>query len=122
MPQELLIKERGVGQTQRDNFRKAHAGRSEDGVRHRRRGLSSWRQRTQFHYMVLYGMTAAQAIQAATTAAADLLGRSADVGSLSPGHFADLIAVTSDPLQRIEVLEHPDVVVKGGVLIRSGNK
>ena len=48
----------------------------------------------QFHYMVLYGMTPAEAIQAATTSAADLLGRSGDVGSLTPGHFADLIALT----------------------------
>jgi hypothetical protein len=33
-----------------------------------------------------------------------------------------LIALTADPLARIEVLEHPDVVVKGGVLIGGGNK
>jgi imidazolonepropionase-like amidohydrolase len=70
--------------------------------------------------MVLYGMTPAEAIASATTAAADLLGRSADVGALTAGHFADLIAVTKDPLQHIEVLEHPDVVVKGGMLIKGG--
>ena len=39
----------------------------------------------QFHYMVMYGMTPAQAIQAATRNAADLIGRSADVGSSDPG-------------------------------------
>jgi imidazolonepropionase-like amidohydrolase len=72
--------------------------------------------------MVMYGMTPAEAIKAATTSGADLLGRSSDVGSLTPGHFADLIALTADPLARIEVLEHPDVVVKGGVLIRGGKK
>jgi len=48
----------------------------------------------QFHYMVLYGMTSAQAIQAATINAADLIGRSSDVGQLTPGHYADLIALT----------------------------
>jgi imidazolonepropionase-like amidohydrolase len=122
MPQELLIKERGVGQTQRDNFRKAHAAGVKMAFGTDAGVYPHGDNARQFHYMVLYGMTAPEAIQAATTAAADLLGRSADVGSLSPGHFADLIAVTSDPLQRIEVLEHPDVVVKGGVLIRSGNK
>ena len=72
----------------------------------------------QFHYMVQYGMTPAEAIQAATSAAADLIGRSADVGSLAPGHFADLIALPADPLQRIEVLEHIPFVMKGGVIIK----
>ena len=56
----------------------------------------------QFHYMVMYGMTPAQAIQAATWNAADLIGRAKDVGSLTPGHYADLIAVTDDPLQHVE--------------------
>jgi len=43
--------------------------------------------------MVMYGMTPAHAIQAATWNAADLIGRSSDVGSLTTGHYADLIAV-----------------------------
>ena len=39
----------------------------------------------QFHYMVMYGMTPAEAIQAATVSAADLIGRAADVGVLTAG-------------------------------------
>ena len=122
MPQENLAKERALGQTQRNNFRKAHAAGvklafgTDAGV------YPHGDNARQFHYMVLYGMTPAEAIASATTAAADLLGRSADVGALTSGHFADLIAVTKDPLQHIEVLEHPDVVVKGGTLIKGGRE
>ena len=72
----------------------------------------------QFHYMVQYGMTPAQAIQAATVHAADLIGRSSDVGELTPGHFADLIAVPADPLQHVESLEHVAFVMKGGAIVR----
>jgi imidazolonepropionase-like amidohydrolase len=122
MPQENIIKERALGQTQRDNFRKAHAAGVKMAFGTDAGVYPHGDNARQFHYMVMYGMTPAEAIKAATTSAADLLGRSSDVGSLTPGHFADLIAVTADPLARIEVLEHPDVVVKGGALIRGGNK
>ena len=63
-------------------------------------------------------MTPMQAIQAATVNAAALMGKSKDVGSLAPGHFADLIAVTGDPLTDVAVLEHVDHVIKGGVLVK----
>jgi imidazolonepropionase-like amidohydrolase len=122
MPQENIIKERAVGQTQRDNFRKAHAAGVKMAFGTDAGVYPHGDNARQFHYMVMYGMTPAEAIKAATTSAADLLGRSSDVGSLTPGHFADLIALTTDPLARIEVLEHPDVVVKGGVLIKGGKK
>ena len=72
----------------------------------------------QFHYMVMFGMTPAQAIQAATWNAADLIGRAADVGSLTAGRYADLIAVTNDPLQHVEVLEHVQLVMKGGAVVK----
>ena len=120
MPQELMVKERGVGQLQRDNFRKAHAAGVKMAFGTDAGVYPHGDNAKQFHYMVMYGMTPAEAIRAATTSAADLLGRSGDVGSLSPGHYADLIALGSDPLQHIEVLEHPEVVVKGGVLVKGG--
>jgi imidazolonepropionase-like amidohydrolase len=122
LPQENLIKERAVGQTQRDNFRKAHAAGVKMAFGTDAGVYPHGDNARQFHYMVMYGMTPAEAIKAATTSAADLLGRSSDLGSLTPGHFADLIALTADPLARIELLEHPDVVVKGGALIRGGKK
>jgi imidazolonepropionase-like amidohydrolase len=121
MTEEQLTKERGVGQLQRDNFRKAHAAGVKMAFGTDAGVYPHGDNAKQFHYMVLYGMTPAEAIQAATISAADLIGRSADVGSLAPGHFADLVAVSSDPLQRIEVLEHVDTVVKGGVLVKGKN-
>ena len=68
--------------------------------------------------MVRYGMTPMQAIQSATTVAADLMQRSAEVGSITPGHFGDLIAVKGDPLKDITVLERVAHVMKGGVVVR----
>jgi len=62
------------------------------------------------------GLTPAQAIRAATSEAADLLGRSAEVGRVAPGYYADLIAVESDPLQDVRALEHVGFVMKGGTV------
>ena len=116
--EEILAKERMVGKLQRENFRKAFqagvkmAFGTDAGV------YPHGDNAKQFHYMVMYGMTPAQAIQAATRNAADLIGRASDVGVLSPGHYADLIAVNEDPLQRVEVLEHVNLVMKGGTIIK----
>jgi imidazolonepropionase-like amidohydrolase len=68
----------------------------------------------QFHYMVKFGMTPAGAIRAATSSAADLIDRDKDVGTLQAGKYADLIAVTANPLDKVEVLEHVSFVMKGG--------
>ena len=118
IPQEFIEKERGVGRLQRENFRKAFqagvkmAFGTDAGV------YPHGDNAKQFHYMVMYGMTPAQAIQAATWNAADLIGRAKDVGSLTPGHFADLIAVNDDPLQHVETLEHVQLVMKGGLIVK----
>jgi len=71
----------------------------------------------QFKYMVRYGMSPMQAIQAATVVSAELMGWSKDVGSLSPGHYADMIAVAKNPLADISALESVDHVMKGGELV-----
>lgn len=72
----------------------------------------------QFKYMVRYGMNPMQAIQSATTLAAQQLGWAKDVGSLTPGHWADMVAVARDPLADITALETVDHVIKGGELVR----
>jgi imidazolonepropionase-like amidohydrolase len=118
MTEELLTKERGVGQVQRDNFRKAHAAGVKMAFGTDAGVYPHGDNAKQFHYMMMYGMTPAEAIQAATISAADLIGRSGDVGQLTPGHYADLIAVANDPLQHVEVLEHVETVVKGGVVVK----
>lgn len=73
----------------------------------------------QFAFMVKYGMTPMQAIQAATSNAADLLGHANELGSIKPGKYADLVAVSGDPLKDISLLERVDFVMKEGKVYRS---
>ncbi len=72
----------------------------------------------EFTLMVGAGMSPADAIMAATHNAADLLGVSADAGSIQPGRYADLVAVKGDPLQDITRMEHVDWVMKGGTVYK----
>jgi imidazolonepropionase-like amidohydrolase len=69
----------------------------------------------EFELMVRFGMTPAQAIEAATVNAADLLGVAGDVGTIEPGKRADLIAVDGDPLEDVTVLKSVSWVMKDGV-------
>jgi imidazolonepropionase-like amidohydrolase len=68
----------------------------------------------EFPFMVKYGMTSIQAVRAATSSAAELLGMQNDVGSIAPGKYADLVAVKGDPLVDIGLLQKIDFVMKGG--------
>jgi len=72
----------------------------------------------EFPYMVKWGMTPAQAIQAATSTAATLLGMQDKVGTIEVGKFADIVAVPGDPLSDVTVLEKVDFVMKGGVVVK----
>jgi imidazolonepropionase-like amidohydrolase len=73
----------------------------------------------EFNYMVRYGMTPMQAIQSATLTASDLLERSADMGAIEPGKYADIVATTGDPLKDITELERIRFVMKGGEIVRN---
>ena len=68
----------------------------------------------QFAYMVKYGMTPLQAIRSATIGSATLLGKEKELGSITVGKFADLVAVECDPLQNVECLRKVRGVVKAG--------
>jgi imidazolonepropionase-like amidohydrolase len=72
----------------------------------------------QFHSLLELGLTPAQVIRMATTSAADLIGWSDRVGTLTPGHYADLIAVDGDPLTDVTELERVRFVMKGGVVVK----
>ncbi|MFC4308519.1 amidohydrolase family protein [Steroidobacter flavus] len=68
----------------------------------------------EFGYMVEAGVPPFEVIRAATQNAADLLDRSKDIGTLQPGHFADIVAVQGDPLTDIRLLEQITFVMKQG--------
>jgi imidazolonepropionase-like amidohydrolase len=72
----------------------------------------------QFAYMVRYGMTPMQAIQSATSEAAKALRMEGQVGTVAPGAYGDLVAVSGDPLADIRMLEHVAGVVKEGQIVR----
>jgi imidazolonepropionase-like amidohydrolase len=118
VPKDFLEHDAKLGQIQRDNFRKAVAAGlkmafgTDAGVCPY--GVSG----KQFAFMVKYGMTPMQAIQAATRNAADLLGRSDEVGSIKPGKYADIIAVTGDPLADVSLLENVQFVMKDGKIYK----
>jgi len=76
-------------------------------------------QAKEFAYMVQYGMTPMQAIQSATTVAAELLERPNDMGAIEAGKYADIIAVAGDPLRDITELERVKFVMKGGAIFRN---
>jgi imidazolonepropionase-like amidohydrolase len=119
-PQKIIDKERLVGRLQRENFRKAFqagvkcAFGTDAGVY-----PHGWNAK-QFAKLVEWGMTPMQAIQSATTSAADLIGWKTKVGQLAPGYFADLVAVKGDPLKDVSVLEKLDFVMKGGGIYKNG--
>jgi imidazolonepropionase-like amidohydrolase len=66
--------------------------------------------------LVDLGLPPLDAIRSETVIAAELLGRADRIGTLEPGHLADLIAVDGDPLADIHALERVKVVMKGGVV------
>jgi imidazolonepropionase-like amidohydrolase len=118
MPKDFLQHDAELGQLQRENFRKAvKAGaKMSFGTD---AGVCPYDQSVkQFAFMVRYGMTPMQAIQAATSNASDLLGHSDVIGSIKPGKFADVIAVAGDPLQNISLIEHVQFVMKDGKIYK----
>ncbi len=76
----------------------------------------------EFHYYVQYGMTPMQAIHTATSVAAELLNQSEHIGTIEAGKYADIIAVSSDPLKDITALDHVEFVMKGGVVYKNEMK
>ncbi len=73
----------------------------------------------EFEYYVQYGMTPMQSIKTGTSVAADLLGWSNRVGTIEAGKWADLIAVSGDPLKDISELERVQWVMKGGEVFKN---
>jgi len=116
---ESLEKERQIGRKQRETFRDAHRagvrmvfGTDNGGV------FPAGQNALQFAKMVEWGMTPLDAIRAATTNAADALGRPGQVGTIAPGAWGDIVAIAGDPLVDVKLLERPSAVIKGGVRVK----
>jgi len=118
-PEEILRKNRETTDIQRRNFEKAVKAGVRIGFGTDAGIYPHGDNARQFAYMVKYGMTPLGAIRAATIDAAASLGRSQEFGSITPGKFADIIAVDGDPLVDVERLRHVTGVIKDGVLIRT---
>ena len=116
--QESLEKEREVGQVQRESFTRAHAAGVEMVYGTDSAVYPHGDNARQFSRMVRFGMTPAEAIRAATVSAADLLGVGDQVGRITEGLEADLVAVSGNPYEDVSVLEHVEFVMKGGVVYR----
>jgi imidazolonepropionase-like amidohydrolase len=76
-------------------------------------------QAKEFEYYVNYGMRPMQAIRSGTVVPAELLGWGDKMGTIEPGKWADLVAVSGDPLKDITELEHVKFVMKGGIVYRN---
>ncbi len=119
-PEEILRKNEETTDIQRQGFQRAvRAGvriafGTDSGV------YPHGQNARQFAYMVRYGLTPMQAIQSATINAARSLGQDDDIGSVTPGRRADLIAVAGDPLQDINLLYTSiAAVMKDGRMVRA---
>ena len=73
----------------------------------------------EFKRMVGLGMAPGDAIQSATSRAAEMLDMKGEIGVVAPGAFADIVAVSGDPLKDVGVLEHVQFVMKDGAVFKN---
>jgi imidazolonepropionase-like amidohydrolase len=73
----------------------------------------------EFPRMVEFGMTPMQAIQSATSRAAELLDMQGRLGVIAPGAYADVVAVSGDPLANVKILEKVGFVMKDGKVFKN---
>jgi imidazolonepropionase-like amidohydrolase len=76
-------------------------------------------QAREFELMVKYGMSPLAVLQADLLNGSKLLGWEGQIGALKPGYFADVIAVSGNPLDDIGAVQHVTFVMKSGVIYRS---
>ena len=115
--EESLQKERVVGKIQRQNFRKSVNANAKISFGTDAGIYPHGKNAIQFKYMVEWGMTPLQAIQASTIKTAELFGL-ANIGNLKEGFEADIVGVEGNPLEDITVLEDVSFVMKDGVIFK----
>jgi len=73
----------------------------------------------EFPYLVQFGLTPMEAIEAATSHAAELLDEKGELGVVAGGAYADIVAVSGDPLKDVKELENVRFVMKGGSVFKN---
>src|SRR5712664_858828 len=116
---ESIEKEKKIGRLQRENFRHAFQSGAKIAFGTDAGVYPHGDNARQFAKMVEWGMKPLDAIQAATIRSADLLSLSGKAGVLEPDHYADIIAVSGDPLSDVRVLESVKFVMKNGAVVRN---
>ena len=115
--EESLQKERVVGKVQRQNFQKSVKANAKISFGTDAGIYPHGKNAIQFKYMVEWGMTPLQAIQASTVNTAELFGL-ANIGNINEGFEADIIGIKGNPLEDITVLEDVTFVMKDGVIFK----
>jgi len=73
----------------------------------------------EFPYLIQFGLAPIEAIHAATSGAAELLGEKGELGVVAPGAYADIIAVSGDPVKNVQELGKVRFVMKGGSVFKN---
>ena len=117
IPEYSLEKERIVGKKQRENFKMAFESGAKMAFGTDAGIYPHGKNARQFKYMVEWGMTPIEAIQASTINTAELFGLN-NIGEIKESFDADIVAVMGNPLDDITLLENIDFVMKEGQIIK----
>ncbi len=117
IPEYSLEKERIVGKKQRENFKMAFESGAKMVFGTDAGIYPHGKNARQFKYMVQWGMTPIEAIQASTINTAELFGLN-NIGEIKESFDADLVAVKGNPLDDITLLENIEFVMKEGQIIK----
>ena len=117
IPEYSLEKERIVGKKQRENFKMAFESGAKMAFGTDAGIYPHGKNARQFKYMVEWGMTPIEAIQASTINTAELFGLN-NIGEIKESFDADLVAVKGNPLDDITLLENIDFIMKEGQIIK----
>ena len=117
IPEYSLEKERIVGKKQRENFKMAFKSGAKMAFGTDAGIYPHGKNARQFKYMVEWGMTPIEAIQASTINTAELFGLN-NIGEIKESFDADIVAVMGNPLDDITLLENIDFVMKEGQIIK----
>jgi len=118
LPDKLIEKAKMLNAKKRESYRKAIQGGVKIAYGTDAGVFPHGQNAVDFKLLVELGLSPMQAIQSATLVAAELLDHTDQLGSIQAGKYADLVAVKSDPLKDIAVLENISWVMKGGVVYK----